>query len=360
MAQEPEVVLVVGGDRHDGWTNVTVRTSIEELAGSFSVEYTQRWMQGGDPVAIGTGDPVTLRIGDTLVLTGYVDESFEEYDAATHTVSVSGRSKTADLIDCAAVYKGGRIGGKNLLEVAKLLCEPFGITVSLSEPGLDIGDAATVQIQDGESVFETLNTIARKEGVLLLSDPSGNLVLARAATAPLPSLQLRSAENIKRGSLRSSARDRFSQYLLKGQTAADPLLKALGRSDLKYSVTDDGVTRYRPFMVLDHETTIARLRQRAAWERNTRAGRSLALTYDVQGWTNIYGLWQPNTLLRVIDSTFGLDTDLLTTGVDFSRTLEGGRTARIELSPRETFDVLKPPKVVKRKKASGLAGLLGQ
>lgn len=350
MAEEPEVSLVVNGSIHEGWKQVTVRSSIEELAHSFNVEYSQRWSNSGEPVAINPGDAVQLRIGDTLAITGYVDDSNEDYDASTHTVSVTGRSKTADLVDCAAVHKGGSIRGKDLRQVADLLCAPFGITVSLSEPGLDIGDASNVQIQDGESVFETLNAIARKEGVLLLTNAAGNLVLSRASSEPKASLELRTAENIKRGTLRSSHRDRFSTYLLKGQAPGSGTLKGVAAASMKYQTTDDTVTRYRPTVIVDSNTTLARMQQRAAWERNTRAGRALALTYDVQGWTNIYGLWQPNTLLRVVDTFLGIDAELLVTSVDLNRSLDSGRTARLELQPRETFDVLKPPKPPKRQK----------
>lgn len=350
--EEPEVVLSIGGNRHDGWKQVTVRSSIEELAHSFTVEYTQRWVSDAQPIPINAGDAVEIRIGDTLALTGYVDETSEDYDAGTHNVSVLGRSRTADLCDCAAVYKGGAIKGKDLQRVAELLCKPFGITVSLSEPDLDIGDPSTVQIEDGATVFEVLSNLARTEGVLLLTDPAGNLVLSRAASEPKPSLELRLGENVKRGSLRCSARGRYSTYVLKGQApgATDALAKAMGASasSLKYQVTDEDVKRYRPTVILDHQATMARLQQRATWERNTAAGKALALTYDVQGWTNIYGLWQPNTLLRLIDPKFGLDAQLLVSAVDLSRSLDGGRTARLELCAREMFDVLKPPKPPKR------------
>ena len=359
MAQEPELSLVVNGMIHEGWKQVTVRSSIEELAHSFSVEYSQRWSNSGSPVAINPGDAVQVRIGDTLAVTGYVDDTSEDYDASTHSVSVTGRSKTADLIDCSTVHKGGAIRGKDLRQVAELLCEPFGITVSLSEPGLDIGDAANVQVQDGESVFETLNAIARKEGVLLLTDPAGNLVLSRASSEPKASLELRTAENIKRGTLRSSHRDRYSSYLLKGQAPGSAALKGVGAASMKYVTTDDAVARYRPFVIVDSNTTLSRMQQRAAWERNTRAGRALALTYDVQGWTNMYGLWQPNTLLRVVDTFLGIDAELLVTSVDLQRSLDGGRTARLEVQPRETFDVLKPPKPPKRQKKGKLGAALG-
>jgi len=360
---DPEVTLTVNGVKHEGWKSVTVRSSIEEIAQSFTVEYSQRWSASGDPVAIDQDDDVVIRFGDTLVLTGIVDRANESYDATSHDVSVQGRARTGYyLVSGSAEYKSGAIKGKRLDQLAALLCEPFGISVSLSEPGLDVGGPADVQIQDGQSAFEILNERARAEGVLLLTDPAGNLVLARAATALTPGVELRSGLNIKRGSLVRSGEDRFSKYVVKGQAPSgnDPLAAALGGSNnLKYEVTDDDVKHKRTMIFVDHDASMVRLKQRALWERNNRAGKALQLTYDVQGWLTPAGtLWQPNTLVPVTDDMLGISAQLLITSVDFNRTLGEGRTARIEVTPRETYDVLKPPKPPKRKKKNPLAAPL--
>ncbi len=360
MAGDPDVALVVNAQRHDGWQSITIHQSIEELAPTFTVDYTQRWSPDGAPVAIRRYDPVEVFIGESRVLSGIVDECFEDYDASSHTVTCSGRSRTGQLADCAAIYQTGSIAGKNLEEIAALLAEPYGITVSRSEAALDVGDPIPqFQIQDGGTVFESINDVARQEGVLLLSGTDGNLVLARAATEH--SGVAITAGNIKRGSLRSSGRNRYSQYILKGQAPPATKLKGAAATQLKTTITDDDVPLYRPIVIHDHQTTIERLQQRAQWERNTRAGASDVFTYDVQGWFNANGLWQVNTLVYVSDPTLGIDADLLITAVDFQRNNETGRHTRLELRARETFDVLKPPKLPKRKrqKKGSAAAALG-
>ncbi len=353
MSEEPDAILVAGGKRHDGWKSVSIHMGIEELASTFQLSLTQRWTPSVEPVPIGVGERVELSIGDTLVLTGYVDDYSEDYDAQSHSVSVSGRSRTGDLADCAAIH--AQMKGKNLLEVAEELCNPFGITASLSEPGLDIGGRLpTVVIQDGETVFETLNNLARKEGVLLMSDPRGNLVLSRASTTPIESADISFKENVKRGSVRTSGRERYSNYLIKGQVQGDDNVFGAGAAHLKHAESDDEVLRYRPLVLLEHGATAERLKQRATWERNTRAGRARVYTYDVRGWTHVRGLWTPNSLVRVTDSRLNIDDYLLVTSVELSRTLEQGRIATLELMARETFDVLKPPKQPRKKKKDPL------
>ena len=63
-------------------------------------------------------------------------------------------------------------------------------------------------------------------------------------------------------------------------------------------------------------------------------------------------------LVPVTDDVLGIRAQLLISSVDFNRTLGEGRTARLEVTPRETYDVLKPPKPPKRQKKNPLAGLL--
>lgn len=354
MAEEPDVSLVVGGRKHDGWKSVSVHMGIEELAPNFQLSFTQRWTQYVEPVPIGVGQEVELRIGDTLVLTGYVDDYSEDYDAQSHSVSVAGRSRTGDLADCAAIH--APIRGKTLLQVAEELCKPFGISVSLSEPTLDIGGPLPpVVIQDGETVFETLNNLCRKDGVLLLSDPRGNLVLARASTTPIENVDISYKENVKRGSMINSARDRYSNYLVKGQIAGNDKLSGTGAAHVKHTESDDTVLRYRPITLIENQASADRVKRRAIWERNTRAGKALVLAYDVRGWTHHRGLWTPNSLVKVTDERFNIEDNMLITSVDLNRTLDQGRVATIEVMSRETFDVLKPPKQPRKKKKDRLA-----
>lgn len=349
MSEPPEVSLIIAGRLHDGWESVSIHHSIEEVAPTFNVDYTPRWSPDGSPVPIEDGDPVEIRMGDTLVLTGFVDDTLETYDAATHKLSCSGRSRTGLLVDSSAEYKGGHIAGKNLKQIAELLCAPFEITVSLSSPDIDIGGPiAEFAIQEGESVMQALNDLARQEGILFLSDPRGNLVLARAASVALQSIEIRTGENIEGGSLRSSSRDRHSVITIKGQVAGTDEVAGAAAAQIKHSITDEGVKRHKPLTIVDHHASVARLRRRALWERNTRAGRGRILTYDVAGWTHVRGLWAVNTLVGVVDTTLGIEKQMLITAVDFDRTLERGRMTHLDVMARETFDVLKPPKPPKR------------
>lgn len=87
------------------------------------------------------------------MVTGWVEATPVRYDARSISVGISGRSLTADLIDCAA--EPTQFNGQSLVQVASALARPFGIAViNAGAPGSVIPG---VQPDHGETVIEVLN-----------------------------------------------------------------------------------------------------------------------------------------------------------------------------------------------------------
>lgn len=331
-----------------------MRHSLEEVAQTFNVSFSERWKPDQEPVPIHEFDACELYCNGTKVLSGYVDEFTQSYQGkSSNALSVAGRSKTADLVDCAAKYQTGRIKSKRLDDIAKVLCEPFGIDVELSEPGLDLGSTIKwYRISPGETGIETLGKLARKRGVLLTTNAKGNLLLTRASK-DLISTELVFGDNIKSCSYRASGRERFSEYHFCGQTTADDDWNGLSASEIANNINDTEVPRYRPMIVLaEHQGTREDLGRRAIWERNTRAGRSERITYTVQGWEAVHGLWEPNQLVRVRDERLRIDDQFLVVSVERPRRRDTGTETVLELTGREAFDVLDATPKRKRKRAN--------
>ena len=126
-----DVTLRVNGREWGGWTSVRIGAGIERLARDYSVEITREW-PGGDGVTslqlrVKNGDRVEVLIGDDLVITGWVEATPVRYDARSISTGISGRSITADLIDCAA--DPTQFNGLSLIQVAASLAKPFNIDV---------------------------------------------------------------------------------------------------------------------------------------------------------------------------------------------------------------------------------------
>ncbi|MBJ8914173.1 phage tail protein, partial [Citrobacter freundii] len=210
------VVLEVDGQQWDGWTEMSVTSSLEAVAGEFDLTVTTQWSEAS-PRVIKQGMPCIVRLGKDTVLTGYIDDFIPSYDAENMSIRVMGRDKTGDLVDSSVVHKSGQWKGVRLEQLATEICKPYGISV-ISET--DTGEIfASVVLEQGETAFDLLDRLAKQRGVLLTADGLGNLVITRASTkrAGVP---LIFGTNILAARGRFSWRERNSQYIVKGTSSA--------------------------------------------------------------------------------------------------------------------------------------------
>jgi prophage tail gpP-like protein len=331
-----ELTIVAGGSRFSGWQSVRVSRSIEQLCASFEFGLVDQRKKADEALALTLGQEVQVKYGDEVVITGYIDQGSVSYAARRHVLSVSGRSKTQDLVDCAAVNAPGRWNKASLTDIASALCSPFGISVTADAP---VGDPfPRFAVHPGETVFECLERAARMRGLLLMTDEHGDLVLARAGSESV-STTLELGVNILSGSRSGSWRDRFSEYRAYSQTSGTDEWYGDQAASPKASSEDSLVTRYRPTVIMaETQESRTSLQTRADWERNVRAGRSLTATYEIAGWEHADGLWAPNALVSVIDPWLEINGQLLIVSVEQQLSQEG-RTTTLGLALPHAYDV---------------------
>ena len=328
----PDVRLLVDGRAYGGWQRMRIRRSMERVAGEFELSVTERWPGQDARRPIRPGVACTVQVDAQTVITGYVDDVAVNYDKRNHTVTVSGRDRTGDLVDCSA--PSVQWSGRTLGDVARQLCQPHGIRVRVDT---DVGGPfERLKNNEGDSVFETLEAAARVRGVLLTSNEQGDLVIARATHSRVAT-HLRLGDNILAGRAQLSHRDRYSNIMVKGQTIGTDIWNTEDAAHPEGSAVDTRIRRYRPLIVMAEEQVDAAAAQiRAEWERNVRFGRSQRITYTVQGWRHSSGLWRPNAMVRVEDAFTGLNSDRLLVGVSLLLDQDGTR-AELEVMPREAF-----------------------
>lgn len=345
-----ELLVKVNATAISGWTGIRITRSMESLAHTFQLELTNQRVDALGGVSstgvsrsqvkaaadvVEEDDKVRVRINGEIVISGYVDETNLEYDAHTARYTVTGTSKTGDLVDSSAIYKTGVWRDAAIYEIAADLCEPFGIKVYQVGP---LGENfKRFRLEPGEKVYEAISRGAAMRGYIPLTDPEGDMALLRASKASTGAV-LELGSNILSCSISRSRRERFSTYYFKGQTAASDDWNGKQASQLKNEVDDPEVKRYRPLVVLSaKQKTKEDLGKRAIWERNVRAGRSLRLQYTVEGWHDNTGkLWTPNTRARAKDDWAGLDAELLITSVE--QVLDQEYTTTLELMDPRAFE----------------------
>jgi prophage tail gpP-like protein len=334
------VNLKIGGKIYSGWTAVSIERQLGAPSGSYSLAVSERWPGSKAVHRIAPNQACQLSIDDTALITGWTDEIGPTYDASSHSVSVRGRDRTADLVDCSAIVMGsGSWNGVSVMTIARQLLAPFGITVrsAVAETDKVLGGHS---IQMGETVWECLERALRLYGVTAMSDGLGNLLLTIPGAGPALS-EVRLGGTILGASGMFSGKDQFSDYWIIGQfpgtsdTYSDPRIPngACGHA------SDPTVGRYRPLIVSVECNTseIDFLPKRALWEAASRAGKARSASIRVQGWRDSKGkLYQPNSMIRVEDDFLGIHESLLISGTRFTLD-DGGKAADLKLGRLGAF-----------------------
>lgn len=300
----PQVGLKVGGQVFSGWKRLRISRGIEQLAGRYDLTAIDRWALGGTELPPRPGQLAKLAMNGITIISGFIDDTNVDYDSEDHLLVISGRDFTGDLVDCSAFTDGQSWIGRNLEQLARELCEPFGIAVRINgDPGLPFPVQA---ISGGETIFEVLSRAAAMRGYLLVSDGNGGLLITQAGTgrAKTPLIQ---GKNLMRVRTVNSHRNRFHEYQVVGQgleheaaPGAEPLLQqALARS-YDSNIRKARVTR----MVAGDAVTASEAQQIANWVMPNRAARGVRFELQVQGWLDDTTPWTPNTEVYV-ESPYG-------------------------------------------------------
>ena len=330
------VELLVNGLRYGGWTDVEVKRSMEAVSGAFTVGLTERWAGQDRPWVILPGSECTIYVDGELMITGYVDALDVSFDAGSHNVTVKGRDKTADMVDCSAVHTPDQWTNIGLDKLARILASPFGVPVTIEA---DVGAAfPSVKLDHGETAYEALERHARQRAALLLPDRRGGLVVTTPG-ARRAAVKLEQGVNVLSASGGLDFSSRFSDYIVKGQTVGSDDWDAEAAAHVTASDSDNRISRYRPLIVqAEALQDNGSAKKRAVWEKNVRKGRSAKATVTVQGWRQSPGgpIWDINMIVRATLPWLQINGDMMVSSVSFKKS-ERGTVTELEIASPEAL-----------------------
>ncbi|RTL04388.1 MAG: hypothetical protein EKK62_16470 [Acidimicrobiia bacterium] len=350
-----DIALVIDGEAYQGWTQVEIRRSLDQIADGFGATLVSPFSSVKGPPALDEWSPVQLIVDGAVVVDGYVTQVSDGYNADSVWVSVSGASRTIDLVHCS-VPATRRWRNRDLVQIVSDVTQPHGIDVYCDELPPKVERFAS---KPGETVFELIDRLIREHGMRAVALGDG-LGLTRTGTGVAPAA-LVTGQTILECTRDRNAEERFSDYIFKAQVAGADDAYGEAAVSPKAEVGDLGVTRFRPMLVrTDSGRGSAGLKARAEWERNTRAGKSHRLTYRVAAgggdlstcWYAGPQLWAPNMIVTVRDSILGLDERLLVTDVVMTLSVDGGHSCEVTITHPDAYLPERPPK--KKKKGTGL------
>ena len=348
------VELKIDGKVHSGWKHARITRGIERAASDFDLTVTEKVPGDSNPPRIKPGSACELWAEGEKVVTGYVDEVNTAVSATRRTFTFRGRSKVADLVDCSAINEPGEWANVSLAKIAADIAGQYGVSV---DSRVSVDPFTTFRIQPGERAFDAIERACRMRAVLFTDDPAGRLVITRAGTERAGT-QIRQtvAERERNNVLQSNAlysyRDRYSEYIVKGQAVGTDDVFGDDAAAVTAKATDGGTPRKRVLILpADTQSTTAGARERAEWEAAVRRGKSLRASYTLQGWRQADGtLWRPNMIVSVLDDLNRVSGDLLISEVSYSLG-EDGRKVTMSVVPPEAFE-----RIPEAEKASGGGG----
>jgi len=326
--------------RAESWTNLSVTRSLKDTAGTFNFQAVEG--EGGvtarSLLSIGQILPpmaCKILLGGVQVINGFIEDRDVSYDSSSRGVQLSGRSITADLVESSADIAGGEYKNADLAQIANAVAAPYGITVKVvGDVGLPFANESVIP---GESPFEFVERLARARGFALHDDAEGNWVLEQYQAAT-PVASLIEGQNILAASGKISAKNRFSETKVKGQSRSTDERNGSVAAETKAAVSDGFMSRHRPKIILaEGPVDDDDARQRADWEVAQAGADSLSVSITVQGWFGPHGLWEPGQLIYISSPSTPVARNMLCEKCVYTRDENGGTLTKMDFVLPETY-----------------------
>lgn len=337
-----DLTLTIGNMSWSGWQRVQLMRSMDSIPANFAIELTERYPNAAD-IDIKPGAACTVKLGGDLVLTGWIDRYEASISAAEHSVHVSGRSLSADLVDCAA-FIGDQAPDKEqyslsgtTTSIITQLAKAYGIKVTSQA-----GDGPTVpnfNINLGETSWEIIDRLTKIAQMVAYDMPDGSLMLAQAGNEAMASGFVQGV-NVERADVAFTMDQRFSVYEGFGTSTAIMMSGTGGTQPPTAIAKDPDVPRFRKRIIVSQQVDASGslLPAQVNWECARRAGRSLAVTVLCDSWRDTSNnLWAPNHLAPVSIAAVKIPSVSWVIGQVTYLKNEQGRHALLLLMPATAF-----------------------
>jgi prophage tail gpP-like protein len=341
-----DFTLTVNGRKWEGWTSVRATRGVELCPSDFEVAVTEKFPTEPQDIDIKPGDPVVLSIGSDPVLTGYIDRYEASISASEHTVGISGRAKTQDLVDCSALWSTSQISSTSVADLATKLSAQYGIGVKLLSKQ-NLPKITQFNVTLSESAWEIIERCARYSNVLTYDDTDGSLIIADVGATKAGG-GLEQGVNAQSASISYAMDQRFNHIIALtasadgfADTAASSGNTTISFANTKDEAFDHPVRKVRQKVVISEQmgNGIDIAKARADWEVARRYGRSQVLRVVTDSWRDSSGaLWTPNTLVNLNFPVLKLvSVSWVVSEVTYSRDAENGTTCTLLLMPADAF-----------------------
>ncbi|MBR0871205.1 hypothetical protein JQ633_12610 [Bradyrhizobium tropiciagri] len=325
------VTISVGGMTYSAFEEITVTAAFNAAARTFSFTVAAELGASETNAVFKVGTEVSIRANGDLLLTGYVDDREPYFNAKNAYIEVSGRSKSADLVDCSAEHETGQFENKDPLQIAQEVSSEYE---PKWESDQQLEKVEQYQLTPGESCFRCVEKLTRQQGKTITGTPEGNAKITKAGQERNGALI--EGQNMLVGRGHHSGSNRHSKIVVRGQR---PFGHGDENLEIEEQEQDSSVKRHRTIIIVqDEDTTKDRAKKRARNRKNRAAGNSTKATISVQGFHDEGGkLWTPGALSWTESPFLDIAQDMLIESVSY-RQSEAGSIASLSLVDPQAYD----------------------
>lgn len=347
------ITLEVNGSQYTNFLSASVRTDMEALSRSFSFVVLSPDVTD-TPIPVRAGDACRIFVEGDLVLTGWVEKIELNYSRTNHSLTISGRDKTCDLVDSTlGQLESFSAAGKTLKSLIEKVVDYLGMDVEVIEE-VDVEpfkkEEDIFNVNPGDNCFKYIDEYAMKRQVLITSDPEGNIVITRnnksSVSGTLKHVIGSEDNNILNCSYSIDTTKRFREYRHIG--ASNALASNIAGGDSPDSLVaredfwfDESIRTSRKRITMAKlSTTNEESGFKAFWEANIRSARSERVRVVTPGFRVNYNsgnLWKPNQLYELIDDFLGAQDPMVSSSVEYTYDRDEGSSTIIVLVGRFAY-----------------------
>lgn len=313
-----------------GWQSFEFTQAINEPAASFSVD------SSASPANTLSDEirqqEMTVKANGDLLITGFVDSYSANGDPyGGRKVSLSGRSKTADIIDSQTTGTFKNLNGKQIIE---RLISDFGVSLET-----DITDWKTHQqlvIPSGSTVMEAVYHALQLQQARASVSRKGNLQIWNADRATNTGA-VAVGGGIESYSVTYNDAERFSEFTAKAQDAS--FFTGKQASEI-IGEAQDGTIRHRTRLIYPRgDMDTPKAREAAEREKKRSLEQGFSVNLEVTGWRSSDGeFYEPNKKLFVEIPAENIATELIIKNVSLRQDADSGTTASLTLTSKEALE----------------------
>jgi prophage tail gpP-like protein len=280
------------------------------------------------------GDPCQIILGGQLAITGIILTRQTAYDAANHSVELSGAGRTwaAATSSIDQQNNKGNFDNMPITTICNKIFADFGVNV-VQIGTVDQTPFDKCQSHPGELTFDFADKLARTRGATLGSDHLGNVLLIGDHSYPVVQ-DLIEGQNIMKMQCIISNEMMSTEYSILGQAPNAEEMSASQAAEMEAQVPGT-LKNFRKFIQTVAEQPVksmAELQSRAAYEARFREGTLIRAYVTVQGWLRDgSNLWRCGDDVFVLSPMAMLSFVMKIQTITFQQDSQSGTTTVLEL-----------------------------